>query len=301
LTQYCSWNFIRLFLRFVVLLLLSVSWCFAADISKQFDWNDKYLIQVESTESEMIPILSVITIRVTEKTSQQLVYQFEELGIPVDFFMKKMGDENWFFYLIHSGGESGGLTTIGYLSLPPALRMSPLDNHSSLPNVKSPVLNTLLEESPASFQFVDIDKDGNDEIVSQDMRFQWFEVEKDCPIIGFYAEHFDATPYFFPKIFTAKGNALVINTFRFKRFLQDNYLAQVETMLKKDHQEKHEIAGFIQYFYVSAQLGLAESALAFINKHNKSFQYYSCQNNHQIHTEIFDFIHQYQDKILKID
>ena len=196
--------------------------------------------------------LSDITIRVKEKSTQQLVYQFEEFGIPLDFFVKQIGTDSWFFYSIHSGGESGGLTALSYLSaiLPGISEKAQADvseNRSSLSKEQpeSPVLNNLLEETPASFEFVDVDKDGNEEIVTQDMRFEWFEVENDCPIIGFYAEYFDATPYFFPKIFTLEGNAFVINTFKFKRFLQD-YLVQIETMLEKDNEEKHYLAGFIQ-------------------------------------------------------
>ncbi len=221
-----------------------------------------------------------ITVKVKEKPTNKTVYQFQDEGIPLDFFIKKVGAQKNFFYLIHSGGESGGSTTLRYLTLN-----------------KGQILNKMVEESPASFEFVDVDKDGNAEIVTQDMRFEWFEVEKDCHIVSFYAEYFDSSEYFFPKIFTLENSEFVNNTFKFKKYLQHDYLANLEQMLLKDGEEKSYIAGFIQYFYVSAKLGRTKSALTFIKQHNKPFQRYRCQDGKTVNTTVFDFINKYQDNI----
>ncbi|MCK5717140.1 MAG: hypothetical protein KAH77_06570, partial [Thiomargarita sp.] len=159
--------------------------------------------------------------------------------------------------------------------------------------------NHVASDSPASFKFLDVDHDGIEEIVTHHLRFEWFEVEENCSIMSFYPEYFETLEYFIPKILTFKNDRFVDNTFEFKEYLQKHYLALLEKRLRIDEYEKNYIAGFIQYFFISAQLKQRKAALTFIKKNNKAFQYYHCQDDIRIQTTVFDFIKKHQQDIIK--
>lgn len=249
--------------------------------SREFDWNDKYIIQVELKESQLASFMSSIDITVQEKTSNNIVLELQEDGMAPDFFIKTIGSQKIFFYSTHSGGESGGTTILKYLTIR-----------------DGKVLNETLDESPASFEFIDVDQNGTEEIITKDTRFQWFEVEKDCHLIGFYTEYLDSLNYFFPKIFEFQEDQFIETTFKFKNYLTNKYLLPLEKTLTENEPEKNHIVGFIQYFYVSSQFNLTDHALIFIKKHNKPFQYYHCQNSKTVETTVLDFIKKYQNQIL---
>ena len=258
--------------RLLLLLFIGTNYAFAIEPSRQFDFNHQYTIAVNLTESEYAPPMNVITIVVKDKTTGKPVYQFQDEGVPLDFFLKKMGNKKLFFYSIHSGGESGGSVTLRYLSLK-----------------SGKILNKTVAESPANFEFVNVDNVGSEEIVTRDVRFEWFEVEKDCHIINFYFWYFDTEQYFFPKIFSYQDNNFIDNTFKFKSYLQNHYLTPLENFLVKNDDDQNYIVGFIQYFYISAKLDLANPALTFIKKYNKPLKHYSCRDNKNITTTVFDY------------
>ncbi len=238
--------------------------------------NENHVIQVNIKESELAAFLNNITITI-KNTDKNLVV-FQDDVIPLEFVVKKFGNQQFFFYSTHSGGESGGYITQRYLTL----------------DKNGEILNRVLEETPANFEFIDVDKDGKEEILTQDMRFEWFELEKDCEIISFYFRYFDVQAYFFPKIYSYENHSFINNTFKFKKYLQKHYLFSIEKMLLEDNEEQNYLAGFIQYFYVSAKLGQGNQALSFIKKHNKP--YTDCQG---INSTVFDLIQHNKDKILK--
>ncbi len=244
----------------------------------QFSWDENHVIQVKIKESKFAAFLSNITITMTNTNTDKSVIFFQDDTIPLEFIVKKIGTQQFFFYSTHSGGESGGYITLRYLTL----------------DKNGEVLNRVLEETPANFEFVDVDKDGKEEIVTQDMRFEWFELKTDCEIIGFYAQYFDTPAYFFPKIISYQNHSFINNTFKFKSYLQKHYLSSIEKMLLEENEEKNYLAGFIQYFYVSAKLGLRNQALSFIKKHNKP--YTDCQG---INSTVFDLIQNNKERILK--
>lgn len=274
---------LKIFQILSVLILFLVGDSHAKELPTSLDWNEKYSIQVELKPSEFAPFLQSITVKVTEKTTGTNVYQFQEIGIPLEWVVKEIGSHKVLFVLIHSGGESGGSTLFRYLTVQ-----------------KGQIQDNTLDDSPASFEFVDVNQDGKLEIVTKDLRFEWFEVEPPCHLIGFYAQNFDILQYFVPKIFTFQNTKFVENTFSFRQYLQNHYLSQVEKMLVTDNNDRNYLAGFIQYFYASTKLGKTNQAFAFIKKHNKPFQQYICQNGKTVNTTIFDFIQKYQEKILEV-
>ena len=267
--------------KFLSLLSLFLIFQSSHSFSKEiFDWNTKYSIQVENSEWAGFMYYS-INITVKEKKTKKTIAIFQEEGLPLDFFVKKLAKQELFFYTIHSGGESGGITTLRYL----ILKDGKIENH-------------LVLDSPALFKFVDVDKDGNDEIITQNLQFEWFEVEENCSIIGFYFEYFEIPEYFVPRILTFENHRFVDNTFKFKKYIQEQYLALLEKELEREEYEKNYIAGFIQYFFVSSKLGMTKKALAFIKRHNKPFQHYHCQDNKSVNTTVFDFIKKYRREMV---